>query len=128
VAKSGPAKAASYDKLLSNGRRELMRGQASKAMRFYEAANKKKPGSVEALTGMGWAYVNLREPHVGVVKFRQALSRNARYGDAYIGLGKAFRMMGKTADARRAYQRYLELHPRGPSASIAKSAVALLQP
>ncbi|HJN76526.1 MAG TPA: zf-TFIIB domain-containing protein [Myxococcota bacterium] len=123
-----PAKpaAASYDSLITRGRQHLLKGRASQAMAAYESAHKKKPGSVEALTGMGWAYVNLREPHVGVVKFRQALSRNARYGDAYIGLGKAFRMMGKPADAKRAYGKYLELHPKGPSANIATSAIASL--
>ena len=77
---------------------------------------------------MGWSYVNLKKPHIAVLKFQQALTKSSRYGDAYIGLGKAYRMMGKPREALRAYERYLELHPAGPSASIARNAIGSLEP
>jgi regulator of sirC expression with transglutaminase-like and TPR domain len=41
---------------------------------------------------------------------------------------RTYRMMGKTREALRAYERYLELHPAGPSASIARNAIRSLKP
>jgi len=76
---------------------------------------------------MGWSYVNLKKPHIAVLKFQQALTKSPRYGDAHIGLGKAYRMMGKTEEAVGAYERYIELHPGGPSASIAHNAIRSLK-
>ena len=58
----------------------------------------------------------------------KALTKSPRYGGAYIGRGKASRMIGKTREAGRAYERHLELHPVGPSASIARNAIRSLKP
>jgi len=121
-AKVNPA-SLDYDGLLVEGRRRLLKGRASEALGFYEEAAKRKPGSSEALSGMGWSYLKLRKPHVGVVKFEQALKRNPRYGDAYIGLGQAHRSLGAADKSVEAYKRYLSLHPKGPSAKAARRAL-----
>lgn len=117
-----------YDGMLGSARRELMRGRAAKALNLYEQAARANTRSPEPLAGMGWSYVNLKKPHIAVLKFQQALTKSPRYGDAYIGLGKAYRMMGKSREALRAYERDLELHPAGPSASIARNAIRSLKP
>ena len=126
--KAKPKAPRGYDGLMRAARRELMRGGSMRALSHYESAARANQRSPEPLAGMGWAYINLHKPHIAVVKFKQALSKSDRYGDAYIGLGKAYRMMDKNGEAIRYYRRYVDIHPRGPSASIAKSALDRLKP
>ena len=129
--KSSPPKPArrarGYDGLMRSAKRDLMRGRARAALTLYEQAAALKQRSPEPLSGMGWAYINLDQPHIAVIKFRQAMSKSARYGDAYIGMGRACRMMDQKDQAIRYYEKYLELHPRGPSSSIARNALELLR-
>lgn len=116
-----PAK--TYEELVATARRSLLRGAAGKALEAYEKAAAKNPQSPEPLDGMGWAYVNLGKPELAILRFQAAVQHSPRYGDAYIGLGEAYRLLGRTDDAVAAYRRYLDLHPRGPSASIAQTAL-----
>jgi len=116
-----------YDGLLMSARKALMEGRAAQALEEYERASELNTRSPEPRAGIGWAYINMKKPHIAVLKFQEALRKNPRYGDAYIGLGKAYRMLGRINDAIQAYERYLQLHPNGPSASIARNALRLLK-
>lgn len=118
----------SYDRTLRRARDHLLRGRNSQALAAYEALLKRRPRSVEALTGLGWCHINLGRAHIAVLKFKAAGQISPGYGEALIGLGKAHRILNQPAAARAAYQRYLSEHPTGSKASIARAALDRLGP
>jgi Flp pilus assembly protein TadD len=61
------------------------------------------------------------------VEFQRALELDPRDGVAVLGLAETYRSLGRTEEARRAYQRYLEGWPAGPEATAARAALESLK-
>ncbi len=116
-----------YEGLLRAAREHLLRDRSSKALALYERALSARPSSAEALTGIGWCHMNLGRPHIALLKFEKARQVNPRFGDALIGVGKAQRSLGRTEEAKAAYRLYLQEHPTGSKASIAKAALERIE-
>ncbi len=102
----------------------LDRGSAALAQEYYQAAVEVRPAGVEALTGLGYAALSQGRASEAARYFRPAA--RADYGDAYIGLGEAYRRSGRNAEALQAYRSYLASRPNGPQASIARRHVDTL--
>ena len=98
---------------------ELRRdGSYDAAESHYEQALALRPGSPEATTGLGYVALMSGHPQDSLAHFRRAIGAN--YGDAYMGLGDAYRRMGSVAEARRVYESYLGSQPNGVHASRAR--------
>jgi hypothetical protein len=63
-----------------------------------------------------------------VASFRAALGISPRYGDALIGIAEAYRYQGMKEEALAAYEKYLEHHPSGSKATMARKFVGELKP
>ena len=107
-----------YSWYIREADQRLERGDVQRAQQLYEAARSVRPGGSEALTGLGYVALEGGDANGAASRFRQAAGQG--YAEAYIGLGAAYRRLGRTQDALTAYERYLDRLPSGPRASIAR--------
>jgi predicted Zn finger-like uncharacterized protein len=114
-----------YTFYVSRGQELLERGDVGLARRHFEQALTMRPGGAEALTGMGFLALDAGDAAGAVRRFEPAA--RGGYVDAYIGLGDAYRRMGRSADAAGAYRTYLERRPNGAHASIARRQLQMLE-
>lgn len=116
-----------FDFYMGQGDRLREREQPQAALEAYKKAAELEPGRAEPLAGRGLALLDLGQRLQAQVWFQQALKLNPSYGVALMGLAEAYRADGKTSDAIRYYEKYLEVLPDGPEASVARSAIKNLQ-
>jgi tetratricopeptide (TPR) repeat protein len=113
-----------YNALIRSADGALDRGKLGEARALYLAAFDLKPTGAEALTGLGYVALEEGDPREAIRRFEPAALSG--YADAFIGLGDAYRKIGRTDDAIGAYERYLERLPDGNNASIARRQIAAL--
>jgi tetratricopeptide (TPR) repeat protein len=65
----------------------------------------------QSVTGIGYAFVELRRFDEAAVAAKKALRQNPSYGPAYRCLASAFAHLGRDAEARDAAARLLEVDP-----------------
>jgi tetratricopeptide (TPR) repeat protein len=114
----------SHEGYITRGQSALESGQVSLAKRMFEQALFIRPSSAPAHTGLGYVALEKGRPQLAIEHFQAA----ARGGsdDAYIGLGEAYRRVGRNREALRAYQSYLSRSPSGDQLSIARAQVERL--
>ncbi|MEM9067452.1 MAG: tetratricopeptide repeat protein [Myxococcota bacterium] len=123
---SDPPSGRDYSWYIRRGDDLLDRSDLAGAQAHFEAAERLRPGSVEALTGLG--QVALRRGNAAEAARRFRPAARADYGDAYMGLADAYRRMGRTDDAVATYRAYLASRPSGPHASRARRQIEALEP
>ena len=114
-----------YSWYISRGEDLQERGNISGARAHFERALSLRPGSSEALTGMGYLALSAGD-YAGAARRFEPATRSG-YASAYIGLGRAYRGMGRLQEALRAYERYLERRSSGGEAAIARRQVEALR-
>jgi hypothetical protein len=87
------------------------------------AARDANPGSAEANGFLAHALLNRNRRHESLVAAERAIKLNPKWADAYVVIGGIHQDAGEMADARRAYQRYLELEPHGEFAGELRAIV-----
>lgn len=129
VAGSGDERepARDFDYYMRRGDRLRERERAAAALDAYGKAADLRPDRAEPIAGRGLALLDLGQTLQAEAAFQQALKLNGRYGVALIGLAEAYRARGKKELAIQHYERYLELLPNGPEASVARGAIAKLR-
>jgi predicted Zn finger-like uncharacterized protein len=112
------------DELVSKGESALERGAVQQAQQLFEDALAIRPGMARAKTGLGYVALERSQPRQAINHFRPA----AKGGnpEALIGLGDAFRRLGRARDALDAYKEYMQRYPRGERRSIAQRQIELL--
>jgi tetratricopeptide (TPR) repeat protein len=110
-----------YGWYVRQGEDALARRDLGRAEAFLEAAHSARPGGPEALTGLGRVALARGNATGAAAQFRQAASLG--YGEAYMGLGDAYRTAGRLRDALNAYEGYLSRLPGGSRASQARQRV-----
>ena len=104
-----------YDSLLAHANK-LAEGNCSKAMELYAKALEQKPTGVEALTGMGYCYLDAKQFSSAFSKFRTALAVSSRYEPALAGIAETYQQQSNKEQAIEAWRRYLEAYPGAPKA------------
>ena len=103
-------------------------GQPEEAIRSFERAMRMSPVDPQqftALTGMGFAFIELRRFDEAIVAGKKALRQNPSYPGPYRCLASAFAHLGQDAEAREAAAGMLELDPAFTiSAWIARSQLS----
>jgi CheY-like chemotaxis protein len=87
------------------------------------AARDANPGSAEANGFLAHALLNRNRRRESLAAAERAIKLNPRWADAYVVIGGIHQDAGEMADARRAYQRYLELEPHGEFAGELRAIV-----
>jgi tetratricopeptide (TPR) repeat protein len=102
----------------------LERGSVPAAAHAFERALELDPGMPRAKVGLGYVALERAQPANAVGLFRAAASAGS--SEALIGLGDAYRRLGKLRAALAAYREYVERYPRGERGSIARHQIELL--
>lgn len=76
---------------------------------------------------VGFYYLNEKNYIAAESRLKEATELRPDIAAAYIGLGQAQQKLGKTADARKSYEAYLQLSPDSKDAEKVKKALAELQ-
>ncbi len=111
-------------KLVSQGEAALEGGRVGQAKALFERAVEAAPGLKRAHTGLGYVALERSQPRRAVQHFRKAKRRG--HPEAFIGLGDAYRRLGRIEDALDAYEAYLVRFPGGDRRSIARRQIELL--
>jgi TolB-like protein/Flp pilus assembly protein TadD len=103
-------------------------GQPEEAIRSFERAMRMSPVDPQqftALTGMGFAFIELRRFDEAIIAGKKALRQNPSYPGPYRCLACAFAHLGRDAEAREAAAHMLEIDPAFTiSAWIARSQLS----
>lgn len=118
VATASPELPNTYEELIRRGDSLLERGAIKTAKEAFTKALTLRPGAAPALTGLGYIALEKGDAAGAIRSFTPASS--AGHGDAFIGLGDAYRQLGRNSEALRAYESYLNRFPSGPRSSIAR--------
>jgi cytochrome c-type biogenesis protein CcmH/NrfG len=113
-----PAKLSPY---LARGEAALRAKQFPRAKRAFERALQLAPASAAAHTGLG--YVELHKKHARRAVEHFVVAADAGYGEAWMGLGDAYRRLRRTRDALHAYQNYIARSPNGDGVNAARAQV-----
>jgi predicted Zn finger-like uncharacterized protein len=113
--------------LLAQAARLRDRGEVEKALDLFGQVSDADPENVAALTGRGLCYLDLERYPPAEASFEAALGIRADEPEALLGLAETYRWQGKRADAIRYYERYLDAHPEGEEAAVARNALEELR-
>jgi tetratricopeptide (TPR) repeat protein len=110
-----PPVANDYDSLLARANK-LAETNCSKALDLFGKALEQKPTGVEALTGMGYCYLDAKQFASAFSKFRAALAVSSRYEPALGGVAETYQRQGNKEQAIAAWHHYLDIYPDSPKA------------
>ena len=116
-----------FDWYMERGDRMRERERAEEALDAYDEAASLEPDRAEPIAGRGLALFDMGSKLQAEAAFQQALRLNPRYGVAIIGLAETYRAQDKKDEALKYYQKYLDMFPNGPEASVARNAIKKLQ-
>jgi predicted Zn finger-like uncharacterized protein len=99
-----------YDSLVTKAGK-LAESNCGKAMDLYGKALEQKPTGVEALTGMGYCYLDSKQFSSAFSKFRSALAVSNRYEPALAGVAETYQQQGNKDQAIESWRKYLDAYP-----------------
>jgi tetratricopeptide (TPR) repeat protein len=90
-------------------------------------AEKKLPANATALFNQAARLINDGKDAEAEAVLKQAVAVDDQYGTAWYELGMVYVRTGKNADARAAFNKYLELEPTGKDAATAKEMLSYIK-
>ena len=118
--------AVDYAALVEEGKALYKRGQLKKAIEKLEAAVAAKPDGDEALVVLANCYLDRGSAVRALEKANAAVAANAENADGYLVIGAVQQQNGKNVEAKKAYETYLKLAPKGQYASEIRSILSSL--
>ncbi len=97
---------------------------AAAQARLREAIGR-NPQYAEAHYELGTGYLLARQPERALEAYRAALVGRPDYAEALFGAARAELDLGKSADARRDYQRFVDVAPKEYRQQIAAARAAI---
>ena len=111
---------------MNRGWDELAAGSYLRARAFFESALEVKPGSADAMDGLGKVAMGTEDFASALRYFRVAAERG--HPDGYFRLGRAYERLGRNEEAVSAYYTYIKRNPTGTHAAVARAAIKTLEP
>lgn len=124
--KHARARAAEAGGLLSACNRAFSERRMKDAEAACVAARDANPESAEAYGLLAHALFNRSRPREALSAAERAVKLNPKWADAYVIIGGVHQDAGDGEQARRAYQKYLELEPRGRYAADLRAILSKL--
>jgi CheY-like chemotaxis protein len=121
--KMARARAAEAASLLSACHLSFQEQRMKDAEAACTAARDANMDSAEAHGFLAHALFNRNHRRESLVEAERAVKLNPQWADAYVIIGGVHQDAGEMDDARRAYQRYLDLDPRGQYANDLRTIV-----
>ena len=115
-----------YDWYMTQGRAELAAENYSRARAYFDSALEARPGSAEAMDGLGKVLTGMEDYDSAARYFRVAGQRG--HPDGYFNLGRTYERLGRNEEAVSAYYTYVKRRPSGIHASVAIAAIKRLEP
>ena len=103
-------------------------GRYDDAERAYEAALVEDAHCCEAAYNLGSLHEDRGDVEAAIGDYRQALGMSPDYADAHFNLAGALARSGRSDEAARHWQRYLELDSGSPWARIARAHLEVVEP
>ncbi|MBN2717102.1 MAG: zinc-ribbon domain-containing protein [Deltaproteobacteria bacterium] len=103
-------------------------GRSNEAVSLFSLVLEKDPENIEALNGLGYAYLDLGSRGQAIAKFKRALTVNPGFGPSQIGMAQTYKGMGQNAEALKWYEKYIATNPSGRHAGIAQRNIDDLKP
>ena len=115
-----------YEWYMREGRAELAGAHYSRARAFFDSALEARPGSAEAMDGLGHVAARTEDFDSALRYFRVAAQRG--HPDGYFNLGQTYQSLGRNEEAVSAYYTYVKRRPEGRHAKVARSLIKSLEP
>ena len=115
-----------YEWYMRQGRAELAAGNYSRARALFDSALEARPGSAEAMDGLGHVSTRIEDFDSALSYFRVAAQRG--HPDGYFNLGKTYERLGRNEEAVSAYYTYVKRRPSGTHAAAARASIKTLEP
>ena len=113
--------------LLRKAARQLDEGNPNEAMKFYREALVIKSDNIDAITGLGFCYLEQGSLPAAYSAFEQALRQAKDFSEAHRGLGKLWRVRGNKQKAVEHFEHYLKVLPTGSHAASVRTAIMELE-
>jgi predicted Zn finger-like uncharacterized protein len=115
-----------YEWYMRQGRAELAGGNYSRARAFFDSALEARPGSADAMDGLGHMSTRIEDFNSALRYFRVAAQRG--HPDGYFNLGRTYESLGQKEEAVSAYYTYVKRRPSGRHAATARAVIKILEP
>ncbi len=115
-----------YDSYMRLGRAELAAQQYPRARAYFDSALEARPGSADAMDGLGQVLTGMKDYISAARYFRVAAQRG--HPDGYFNLGRTYERLGRNEEAVSAYYTYVKRRPSGSHAGAAIAAIKRLEP
>jgi len=104
---------------------ERRAGNEAAAQARLQDAIARNPAYPEAHYELGTGFLLQRQPERALAAYRAALASRPDYAEALFGAARAELDLGKSADARRDYERFVQIAPKEYSQQIAAARAAI---
>jgi tetratricopeptide (TPR) repeat protein len=104
-----------YDGLVERANK-LAETNCGAATQVYQKALDQRSNGVEALTGMGYCYLDAKRFSSALSNFRAALLVSPRYEPALAGIAEMYQQQGNHDQAVARWKEYLDIFPNSPKA------------
>ncbi|MDH3653165.1 MAG: zinc-ribbon domain-containing protein [Myxococcales bacterium] len=115
-----------YDWYMQQGRAELAADNFARARAYFDSALEARPGSADAMDGLGDVMGELEDYISAARYFRVAAQRG--HPDGYFNLGRTYERLGRNEEAVSAYYTYVKRRPSGAHVGAAVAAIKRLEP
>ncbi|MEO1172609.1 MAG: tetratricopeptide repeat protein, partial [Myxococcota bacterium] len=114
-------------RLIARGNTAYKRNRFKEAARAYSQAVELEPNNGAAHFGLGAAYLDSNDLPGARKHLERAVSLNGRNGQALVYLGNVYQAQGNNVKAKRTYERYLQVAPRGKYAADVRLILESIQ-
>jgi predicted Zn finger-like uncharacterized protein len=115
-----------YESYMRLGRAELAAQKYPRARAYFDSALEAKPGSADAMDGLGRVLTGMKDYISAARYFRVAAQRG--HPDGYFNLGRTYERLERNEEAVSAYYTYVKRRPSGTHAGAAIAAIKRLEP
>jgi CheY-like chemotaxis protein len=112
-----------YRRLLADAELKYESGRFAEAIAGYQRAIAIRP-TAPALVGLSRAYYDSSRPAQALRALDEAIQEDGRYAQAWMLLGEIHQGEGRNRQAKSAYERFLQLEPRGERATAVREILA----